>query len=176
MSISDLSALGSFLSGVAVIFSFIFLALQMRQANLNQRALMQQGRVARTGEIMLRLTEPHMIESIMRGGAGDVTMSPVEIETFVRAVVAMFLNWEDSFIQNKAGTIDATGMDSDLTAMRHFLSLPGYRAVWRTIGRRQFSTKFCEQIDVLLGEASGNQPRRDLSTAWKAHVAEELAH
>jgi len=176
MSFSHLAALGSFLSGLAVIFSFIFLALQMRQANLNQRALMQQGRVARTGELMLRLTEPHMIESIMRGSAGDVTMSPVEIETFVRAVVAMFLNWEDSFIQNKAGTIDATGMDSDLTAMRHFLSLPGYRAVWRTVGRRQFSAKFCEHIEVLLGDATGNKPRRDLSASWKAHVAEELAH
>ena len=176
MSFSDLAALGSFFSGVAVIFSFIFLALQMRQANLNQRALMQQGRVARTGELMLRLTEPHMMDSVMRGSAGDVTMSPLEIETFVRAVVAMFLNWEDSFIQNKAGTIDATGMDSDLTAMRHFLSLPGYRAVWRTVGRRQFSAKFCEHIEVLLHDAAGNKPRRDLATAWKAHVAEELAH
>src|SRR5476651_2650669 len=117
MSFSDLAALGSFLSGVAIIFSFIFLALQMRQANLNQRALMQQGRVARTSETMLRLTEPHMIESVMRGTAGDLTMSPVGVETCVRAVVAMFLNWEDSFIQNMAGTIDATGMDSDLTAM-----------------------------------------------------------
>lgn len=175
MTFSDFAALGSFLSGVAVIFSFLFLALQMRQANLNQRALMQRGRVARTSELMLRMTEPHMIGTIMRGGAGDLTLSPVEIESFVRGVVAMFLNWEDSFIQYSAGTIDATGMDSDLTAMRHFLSLPGYRAVWKTVGRRQFSAKFCEHVDALLREASGNPARRDLSTAWKAHVAEELA-
>lgn len=176
MSLSDLASIGSFSSGIAVVFSFVFLALQMRQANKNQRALMQQGRVARTSELILRMTEPHMIGTIMRGGAGDLTMSAVEIETFVRGVVAMFLNWEDSFIQYSAGTIDATGMDSDLTAMRHFLSLPGYRGVWRTVGRRQFSGKFCEHVDALLGQASASKPRRDLSTAWKAHVAEELAH
>lgn len=117
-----------------------------------------------------------MLEIIMRGGAGDLTMSPVEVETFVRAVIAMFLNWEDSFIQYSTGTMDATGVDSDRTAMRHFLSLPGYRAVWRTMGHRQFSAKFVEYVDALLGEIPKNRSRRDLTTAWKAHVAEEMAH
>ena len=79
MILTNLAAIGSFISGVAVVVTLIFLLLQMRQANLNQRALMQQGRVARTNETMLRLTEPHMLEIIMRGGAGDLTMSPGDV-------------------------------------------------------------------------------------------------
>lgn len=62
MSLSDLAAFGNFINGVAVVFSFLFLALQMRQSNRNQQAMMQQGRAARTSETMLRVAEPHMIE------------------------------------------------------------------------------------------------------------------
>jgi hypothetical protein len=50
MSLSDLAALGSFVSGVAVMVTLIFLLLQMRQANRNQRALMQRMRSARNIE------------------------------------------------------------------------------------------------------------------------------
>jgi flagellar biosynthesis/type III secretory pathway M-ring protein FliF/YscJ len=54
MSLSDLAALGSFISGVAVLASLVFLFFQMRQmteqvrqSERNQRALMQQGRSMR---------------------------------------------------------------------------------------------------------------------------------
>lgn len=39
MSLSDLAAVGSLISGIAVFLSFIFLSLQLRQANRNQRQL-----------------------------------------------------------------------------------------------------------------------------------------
>ena len=44
MSLSDLAALGSFISGVAVVVTLVFLLVQMRQTNRNQKSLMQQGR------------------------------------------------------------------------------------------------------------------------------------
>ena len=47
MTLSDLAAVGSFVSGIAVFLSFIFLALQLHQANRNQRSLMQQARTGR---------------------------------------------------------------------------------------------------------------------------------
>ena len=43
MSLSDLASLGSFVSGVAVLISLIYLALQVRQTEKNQQSLMQQG-------------------------------------------------------------------------------------------------------------------------------------
>jgi hypothetical protein len=174
MTLSDLAAVGSFSSGVAVVFSFIFLALQMRQSNKNQRAMMQQGRAARTSETMLRVAEPHMIEAMMRGGQGDVTMSPVQIETFVRAAISMFVNWEDTFLQHSAGTIDASGMASDAAMMRIIFSIPGYRAAWTTT-QRQFGPRFRDYVDTMMLEQKSRPPRRDVSTAWKAHALEELA-
>jgi hypothetical protein len=173
MSLSSLAAVGSFISSIAVVFSFVFLALQMRQSNQNQKALMQQGRAARTSETMLRVAEPHMIESMTRGGAGDLTMSSLQTETFVRAAVAMFVSWEDTVLQHKAGTIDASGMASDTAMMRVFFGMPGYRAVWTTV-HRQFSRQFREHIDALMQDQKGHAPCRDLSTAWKTYVAAEL--
>jgi PEP-CTERM motif len=46
MTLSDLAALGSFISSVAVLVSLIYLALQVRQADKNQRAIVQQERAA----------------------------------------------------------------------------------------------------------------------------------
>jgi len=46
MSLSDLASIGSFVSGVAVVVTLALLLIQTRQANRNQKALMQQGRSA----------------------------------------------------------------------------------------------------------------------------------
>ena len=78
MSLSDLAAVGSFLSGIAVVFSFAFLALQMRQANLNQRSLMQQGRTGRTIDVLMRLTDPILSATAVRAFRGDPAMSDAE--------------------------------------------------------------------------------------------------
>ncbi|HEX3432128.1 MAG TPA: hypothetical protein VHT03_14710 [Rhizomicrobium sp.] len=43
MSLSDLASLGSFVSAFAVLASLVYLALQVRQAEKNQRAILNQG-------------------------------------------------------------------------------------------------------------------------------------
>ena len=112
MSFSDLASLGSFVSGVAVVVSFAFLGFQIRQANRNQRSQIQQGRAGAGLDLMLRLTEPHLQESMMRGRAGDMSLEPAQIDAFVRAWIATFSIWEDSFLQRKTGTIDSASLAS----------------------------------------------------------------
>jgi hypothetical protein len=46
MSLSDLASLGSFVSGIAVVLSFVFLAMQIRQSARNQRATIHNERTA----------------------------------------------------------------------------------------------------------------------------------
>src|SRR5437763_10050808 len=100
MSLSDLASLASVVSGLAVVVSFVFLALQIRQANRNQRSLIQQGRADNAVEMMLRLTDPALHESMMRGRVGDLTMAPAQIDAFVRAWIATFSLWEDDYLQH----------------------------------------------------------------------------
>jgi len=44
MSLSDLAAIGSLISGVAVLISLIYLSQQIRQNTKHSRAIIQQGR------------------------------------------------------------------------------------------------------------------------------------
>src|SRR5579871_6817411 len=57
MSLSDLASLGSFVSGVAVTVSLIYLIVQTRQNVRHTRALIQQGASARTTQIALSQAE-----------------------------------------------------------------------------------------------------------------------
>ena len=173
MSLSDLASLGSFVSGVAVLVSFVFLGLQIRQSNINQRSLVQQGRSDNELELMLRLIEPHLHESMMRGRGGDLTMEPAQVDAFVRAWIATLSLWEDGFLQRQAGTIDAASFTSSAAAHRVFMSYPGCRAAWRTV-RGQFTGAFRDYLDGVLRETRPVRPP-DITATWKAFVTEEQA-
>ena len=173
MSLSDLASLGSFVSGVAVVVSFAFLGFQIRQANRNQRSQIQQGRAGAGLDLMLRLTEPHLQESMMRGRAGDMSLEPAQIDAFVRAWIATFSIWEDSFLQRKTGTIDSASLASDAANHRVYLSYPGCRAAWRVV-RGQFTGAFRDYLDGVVRDTPPARPP-DVAAAWKAFVSEDVA-
>src|SRR5215472_11229819 len=67
MSLSDLASLGSFVSGAAVLASLVFLFFQMRQmteqvrqTERNQRATINQERIAQYSDRLLRWSEPSL--------------------------------------------------------------------------------------------------------------------
>src|SRR5215469_6067960 len=128
MSLSDLASLGSFVSGVAVLLSFVFLALQLRQANVNQRALIQMGRVGRVVDSVYRqIEEPELRSLVSRGRRGDTTMSPEELEVFQLQSYAVFLNFEDTFLQFRAGTIDPAAWEVAIVRLKYLFANPGLR-------------------------------------------------
>src|SRR5215469_1497977 len=65
MPLSDLASLGSFVSGVAVLISLVFLyfqvrqvTAQVRQAERNQQASIRHTRVSRSVQLQLEISEP----------------------------------------------------------------------------------------------------------------------
>jgi len=68
MSLAELASLAS---SVAVVVSLVFLGLQIRQSNRNQRSLMQQGRSARNVELLSRLSDPRVSDVISRAANGE---------------------------------------------------------------------------------------------------------
>jgi len=97
MSLSDLASLGSFVSGVAVVITLIFLLLQMRQANRNQRAMMQLGRATRSSEYYLRMMDPELIRLGMRAAACDGTLSAEDTQTYSVSVLVQLSSWRTRF-------------------------------------------------------------------------------
>ena len=84
MSLSDLAALGSFVSRMAVLASLGFLYFQMRQiteqvrqAERNRQAIMQQGRAARHIPVVLSGTQTHLSAAARATPRGTSTESSV---------------------------------------------------------------------------------------------------
>ena len=83
MSLSDLASIGSLVSGVAVLISLIYLALQVRQAEKNQRAIAAAGRAARSADTLLRMADPGSVDAYWLGGDGDETITETELRQFL---------------------------------------------------------------------------------------------
>lgn len=58
MSLSDLASIGTLVGGVAVLISLVYLSLQIRQTERNQRALINQGAMARDTVMVAMLPQP----------------------------------------------------------------------------------------------------------------------
>ena len=172
MSLSDLASIGSFVSAIAVVVTLVFLTLQMRQTNRNQRALMQQGRSARGAETILKTAEPAMSALHMRGTTADRSMTEAEVWSYLQMVMAQHINWEDSFLQHRAGLLDTASWTTDQAALRWSSTFPGTRAIWRMVGP-SFGVSYRAYVNQLMGETP---PRSlDLVADWTAALNEEAA-
>ena len=171
MSLSDLASIGSFASGVAVIVTLVFLLLQMRQANRNQRSLMQQGRSDRTVDILMRMTDPTLSETIMGAFTADAAPEPARLFAFHMYAAALFWNYEDSFLQFRAKTLDDASWATDVSTLRGLMTQPAYRASWRLM-REGMGEQYRNFVDALTHEVRSTQPR-SLSDLWIKYKVEE---
>ena len=55
MNLSDLASIAGDISAIALVITLVFLNLQVRQSEKNQRALIQQGRASRTVDIAIHI-------------------------------------------------------------------------------------------------------------------------
>jgi hypothetical protein len=181
MSFSDLAALGDLVSGVAVPVSLVFLYFQVRQVNLqvrqtekNQQAMIQQGRAARSMDLVLRVADAGLIKAWTDGRAGSPDLSETEFHQFFQIFRSFLLNIEDSFFQHQRGLLDDTAFNSQLAGIRPLLAQPGSRAMWRLV-RTAYEETFVDFIDQAIeGAPVARFP--ELPTLWRRLIeAEEAA-
>ena len=170
MSLTDLTSLASLVSSVAVLVSLLFIGLQIRQSNRNQRSLMQQGRSARNVELLSRLTDPKLSEILCRAFGGE-TLTDAEYFVLYGYMTAIFWSYEDCFFQFRSGMLDAKSWASDVSALRRLLSNPTYRAVWRA-ARAAIGDEYRSFLDGVAAEAKHNAPA-NLPNTLTQYIAEE---
>lgn len=172
MSLSDLAAIGSFVSGIAVVFSFLFLALQVRQSNRNQRSLIQQGRTGRNVDILLRMSDPFMSKIIAEADGNCAALDAGNIWSFYGFAGAVFWTYEDSFLQFQAKTLDAQSWESDAVIIKRLIGHPAYRVVWK-MARDGMGGGYRDYVDSLMREVKADTTH-SLTDLFKMYVAEEL--
>ena len=172
MSIPELASITTVISGIAVVFSLVFLALQVRQSNRNQRSLIQQGRTDRMVEIMLRMTDRHVGETVEVAHTNCAKMNAAQIWCFYGFAGSIFWTFEDSYLQLQANTLDTSSWQSDETTLRRLLAFPAYRVVWK-LARDGMGPRFRNYIDSIVRDIDSDGPE-NLSSLWSTYAAEEM--
>ena len=180
MSLSDLASLGSFVSGVAVLISLVFLFFQVRQVNRqvrqaerNQQAAIRQGRTSRAVDIQLATADLGLSEVWLRGAWNPDEITRTELMQFHALCRARFLSAEDAFYQHEEGLLNESAFATVNAGLRGMAGLPGVRVAWEHI-RRNHAGPFRDFMDEVVVRAR-LEPTPDFHSpdAWRAEFAAE---
>jgi hypothetical protein len=108
----------------------------------------------------------------MRGGAGDLTLDPIQSYRFMFTMIAVFYNWEDGFYQHRDGLIDEERHNGTVALIKQRFQAPGFRAVWKLL-RATYGIDFQSFMDRLINDAVA-QPASGAAT-WRTLVQAELS-
>ena len=173
MSLSDLASLGSLVSGVAVLGSLIYLALQLRQTDRNQQALIRHSRSSRTVDLMLARLDPGVANAWRRGLQEPDEISQTELLQFLSLCRAHFHNLEDAFYQHEEGLLNEAAFATALAGAHGMARYPGLRAAWEGI-RRNHAGPFADfMAGVVAGGRLGPPGQLPSVDEWRGAYAAE---
>ena len=174
MSLSDLAALGSFVSGIAVLTSLIYLSLQVRQTKRNQQIAIRHSRASRIVELQLALANPGVAGAWLHGSGSPQGLTQTELSQFINLCRALFFHFEDSFYQREEGLLNDDAFETVVAGARLSARSPGWRAAWK-MARPNFRGRFLTFMDGIVTE-SATEPPLDLSLeTWKIAFASEVS-
>ena len=173
MSLEQIFYLSQTIASVAVVGSLVYLGLQVRAGDRNQRALMQQGRAARASQASLATARPELARIWRKGLAGDSDFTHDEFSPWMLLCRASLLSGEDSFLQHKAGLLDKAAFDSYEVGARFFMASPGLRVAWKLV-RLQFGNDFRTFCDALVA-TTPVAAKTDIYGEWQKLLQSEHA-
>jgi hypothetical protein len=175
MTLATLVNIGSLISSVAVLISLVYLNRQLRQGALNQRSKMDRGRSQQVGEWLQYIAQPETAAMVLRGHAGDPTLTSLECHRYLWSVYPLFLHFEDSYYQYRDGMISEPQYASIIGHLRSRCPSPGFRALWLHI-RERFPADFAGFVDGVMRETPvGDADGAQWTERWRERAAAERA-
>ena len=181
MSISDLAALASLVSGVAVLISLVLLyyqlrqlTAQVRQAEHYQQTLVKQARTSRVMDVNARLADADFAAVYLQvtTNADDLTLS--EWSRFNAHARAIFQNGEDTFSQYRRNLLHKDDFDGFVLALSWTFRSPALRVAW-TRHRESFPAHYVAFVDQIVAESPVIPIQPEVLARWKTDMAAELA-
>jgi hypothetical protein len=177
MTLSDLAALGSFVSGVAVLVSLVFLWFQLRQMNeqvrqseRNQRAQIRQTHSMRISENFLRRVDH---ADLWVKTYKEEPLTDAEIYQVFQATSAVWFHIEDSYYQHRDGLLDEAAGQANLTGLKFAMQLPQFRAAWPFIRPSTIGTDFVSVVDKMMAETKP-VPSNELIAHYRTLLLREM--
>ena len=176
MSLSDLAALGSFVSGFAVLVSLVFLYFQIRQVNAqvkqaekNQKAAIRHSRINRLVELNTGCMDASIADAISKGLSGAEDISLTQLRQFRTYMVSHVSHFEDSFYQRQEGMLDDAAFATFVGGVKASVSRPGYRAGWNLLGGKR-ADEFAKFMEAQFAQTPLARSTDDLAE-WKDALA-----
>jgi hypothetical protein len=181
MSLSDLASLGSFISGLAVLVSLIFLYFQLREMNQQsrhaervQQAASRQQRADRIASNGIAVTDPSVAEAMFKALTGAKDITPIQIVQFERLAIAIFASYQDTFYQHLDGLMIDRDFDALVNTATQLASRSGFRVQWKRRRAAQ-GKEFVEFMDALLARTPIVPDASYDPAAWLSDWAKEEA-
>jgi hypothetical protein len=169
MSLTDVAAIASVLSSLAVFGSLIYLALQVRQTDRNQRTLLQQATSARNMESIWKMGEAHNAGIVARVWSGESDFTTTEAYQLAYLLRSLMFGLQDLFLLDQQSLVDAAQVATHELGMKRILGVPTFRALW-VMSRDGYAPEFAAYVDRLVAGAPLGAPQ-DLAGQIKDTVA-----
>ncbi|HEX4197375.1 MAG TPA: hypothetical protein VHZ26_08035 [Caulobacteraceae bacterium] len=181
MSFSDLAALGSLVSGVAVLISLVLLyyqlrqlTAQVRQADKYQQTLVKQARTGRVMEVNARLTDADFASVYLRIMANAEDLTLADWSRFNAHARAIFQNGEDTFSQHRRALLHPDDFDGFVLALSWTFRSPALRVAWK-MHRGSFPAAYVAFVDRIVAESPVAPLGPEALEKWRQDLAAELA-
>ncbi len=163
MNSSKLADVSEILSSVAIVFTLIYLAIEINQ---NTEALHAQSRQAvlasSQAELFQFMDNPEMLGYFVNQEA----LSADESVKFHMYLVAIMRVREFSWLQFRSGAIDETQWATEYNILQVVLSTDRTRKWWFTMGRPAFGPEFAEFVDSAIRDYTINNEFREAMQTW----------
>ena len=149
MTLTDIAAIGSLTSGIAVLVSLIFVGVQVMQNTRAIRAQIHQNIM--DGWIGIGTIVASHARAFAEGIASDestfAAVSDADKLTYMSTIFALFKHYENMFLQYKEGFIRGEDWNAWVRHMFMYWHMPGVQ-LWWTARREAFSPDFRRFIET----------------------------
>jgi hypothetical protein len=157
MNWEAIGAIGDFVGGLAVVFTLIYIAFQVRQnskqMDQNSRALAASTHYA-AGEGFNKwfalIAQDEALANLWRQGLAGETLNPADRLRFRSMATMLFTTLENNFHQFQLGSHSRNTLQIGKRGWVSLLSSPGGSYWWKKQGRQSFTPEFVEAIETIV--------------------------
>ena len=150
MNWQALGAIGEFVGGLLVVFSLLYLALQLRQ---NTRALRadthQQWVVMNSAQNLLFPQNPEFAKLYIKGSAHPEQLAPEERIQFDALILNVMNTQEALFFQHLEGAVDTKFLRGREPSLLRLLAVRGVVAWWDRSAALTLDPRFVSYVEEL---------------------------
>ncbi|HEY2753660.1 hypothetical protein [Phenylobacterium sp.] len=139
MTLEQVSYLSQTVAAAAVVVSIVYLAIQVGQAERNQRALMQQARTERGMVLAASMEAPHFAAIWVKVTSDNPDLSAMDVSILTSFLRRWALNLLDAHANHAMSLLSDEALERACAAARWGFAYPIARAVWGVTVRGTFT-------------------------------------